>query len=1804
MIWQHYQIIWQIGFLCLVLLGKSNAFAQGKPPLYEDARIRQWAADFIAGRREEVIRSVESDLKSSAPHPFAPHVWTLTQYNLGRLPEATKAVTDPQMQRALGILPEVFTLYRNDQNKKILELYPAAKAKEITDHWTLHYLFHAAIDANRFDEANVFAMRAAELYPESFLIAWNFTNPNLLYEKSRAVAIPWFKSNKQFNGTLFGDFVAHEIENMPTNRAYTKWHFEAINLWTTKYPQDQRALRFKAQVLYGLEKYNESIEVFAAMYAAYPFEPTMPAEYTSALFKLNRSDEAWKKIEQYVPLRYKDPATAEPYVKLEIAKTLQRNGERKKAREILNSLVERWQDNDAAHAELARLELNNDLTVALRHAALAAKLKPANLDYLDLVIQTRQNAEDINGVLEIFRNYEQNSFEKRESIYVRASDTLSRAAASRKDETAKLYAEALKVCEKGLAEFPQSAYIRREYSRVLGLIGRDKEALEQLQKSYEYEDPWTGVIKDHLKFVKKLSGEAQVPAEVEKILARFPWLNDMAQYEKIPAAIIPKPVSSAVPVVTEPRLITQLGHSGAINAVAISSDGKFVLTGGSDGTARLWQNLTAMEFVGRELRQFTAPAGKVNAVAFTPDNRFAIVGDNGGIIRFWDTTTGEQSAVLDTGIPVLALAISPDGKFLAAGGASTTIQVWDVSARKEVFKLKGHTAIIKSLTYSADGRFIVSASSDASAILWNAADGKSIQTFNDSLINSVSLSPDNRYLLTTSGSAANVWDTRIAVIVGSLSNKIPFDLTTAAFAPDGKLAAAAGKHGGLVTFNPKTGAIINRFEPDSKTSNQDGRDYPDDITALAFSSDGKNLVSAGTDKIARSWVVANGKMLQKFVGLSDYALAIAFSPNNERYFVTAGYDRAAHLWDAGEGKEIRRFVGHNDWINSVAISPDGRTVATASSDRTARLWNAETGKQIGDVLPHPAAAVFVAFSPDNRFLLTATSSQDAAVYLREIKTGKLIRSFRGIIDGFSATAFSPDGKYLVTPYVDGIPRIWETETGAEVAMLSGHSAEIWTVAFSPDGKRIATGGLDRTVHLFEAPTGKPIGKPLTGFTGTVVSLAFSGDGKQLIIGSQGSPVILFDSVSQTLIRQFEAESINSDIVRFSPDSRLVVTGNADGLTRLWNAASGKKIAQYARSAGGSAFAFAATKPFLLVGGTDGTVQIAETSSGKVVARLVSFEDAARERTEANWAVIDDKGRYDAAFSGDVEGLHWVIGAEPIQLKQLKDRFFDPQLLSKVMGYSEQSVLQVEKLKDVKLYPEVKVIAPPPNSNQLTINLKNQGGGIGKVVVWINNSEFTADAAQKAKAVFKPTDAQATINLDLTGSNFKPGQKNEIRVEASSFTDQFLKSRGIEIEWEAPGKAETAPPDIYAIVGGINAYNGQDLRLRFAARDAISIAKALQIGANSFLEGTGGKFHLSVLSDLRDPELSTVAPTKPNFEREFKRFAAQAKSKDIFIVYLSGHGVALESGNTYLYLTQEATLANRERLATDVPLRGATTISDQELTDWTLKIAAEKKVMILDTCAAGTVAKKLVEQKDIPTQQRLAIERTQTRTGMYVLMGSTADAPSYEASRYDQGLLTYSLLFGMRGDKEALRNEEFIDVNRLFHYAEDNVPILAQGIGGIQQPIVVAPKESNSFDIGRIPRQMRERIPLALTKHIILRPNFQDSTSFADDLDLIVNVRSLLREREASENDGRLSFKYLDEADFPCAIVPSGGYTITGDDVKVTLKLRRDKKELSTAIIEGKRDKIATLILDKLLAEAGKLSATCAVNPSSTQFAGN
>jgi WD40 repeat protein len=238
-----------------------------------------------------------------------------------------------------------------------------------------------------------------------------------------------------------------------------------------------------------------------------------------------------------------------------------------------------------------------------------------------------------------------------------------------------------------------------------------------------------------------------------------------------------------------------------------------------------------------------------------------------------------------------------------------------------------------------------------------------------------------------------------------------------------------------------------------------------DVNVLAFSPDGRRLVSGGNGQPLRVWDTATGKELHTFEGHTDNVLSAAFHPDG-RLFASGGDDKSVRLWDAVTGREVRRFTGHTATVPGVAFSPDGRLLASTSNDNTVRIWETATGRLLHTsrrnfpegITIDTAVPYCVTFSPDGRRLAVSSNLLDApgSSTVWDVESGREVLSLRGHATAVGATAFSPDGERLATCGVDGTVKVWDAASDREVLTLRGHHGPVLNVVFSADGRQLVS----------------------------------------------------------------------------------------------------------------------------------------------------------------------------------------------------------------------------------------------------------------------------------------------------------------------------------------------------------------------------------------------------------------------------------------------------------------------------------------------------------------------------------------------------------------------------------------------------------------------------------------------------------------------------------------------------------------------------------------------------------------------------
>jgi hypothetical protein len=317
-------------------------------------------------------------------------------------------------------------------------------------------------------------------------------------------------------------------------------------------------------------------------------------------------------------------------------------------------------------------------------------------------------------------------------------------------------------------------------------------------------------------------------------------------------------------------------------------------------------------------------------------------------------------------------------------------------------------------------------------------------------------------------------------------------------------------------------------------------------------------------------------------------------------------------------------------------------------------------------------------------------------------------------------------------------------------------------------------------------------------------------------------------------------------------------------------------------------------------------------------------------------------------------------------------------------------------------------------------------------------------------------------------------------------------------------------------------------------------------------------------------------------------ARKAGVDDVFVLYLAGHGVTHGSPPDYYFLTQEA--ASTDASLED--LRKERAVSAREIEEALRSIPARKRILVFDTCRAGSAAANLTGRGDEAGEQTRVMARVRQAMGTYVLAGCASDRVSYEASRYAQGLLTYALLEGMKtGADGAVREGDLLEAGGLLQYAMRRVPQIAKGVGGIQDPQLTVPDHATPIDLGRMTEQVRGGIRLGGERALFALPDVQLAGDVPGDPQGLAKAVQQALTAAAEAREGA-TLNYVPTHEGAGLVRIAGRYTVTGDQVKVRVYLRRlsdrDAQDLGSFEVEGRTGALPDLAR-RLVAQAATLA---------------
>ncbi|HEY1483975.1 MAG TPA: GAF domain-containing protein [Candidatus Acidoferrum sp.] len=284
------------------------------------------------------------------------------------------------------------------------------------------------------------------------------------------------------------------------------------------------------------------------------------------------------------------------------------------------------------------------------------------------------------------------------------------------------------------------------------------------------------------------------------------------------------------------------------------------------------------------------------------------------------------------------------------------------------------------------------------------------------------------------------------------------------------------------------------------------------VTGLAFTPDGRRLVSGSWDQTVKMWDVSTGLPAGMVSNNIQYVQALA-SSRDGRWIAAENSADSVTIWDTGTGQPVHTLLtdrkirgAGNNWVYSIAFSPDGRLLASGLDDKTIRIWDVKSGQPLHDFTANKRSVIYVAFSPDGRWL--ATGGNDKTILIWDVESGKLVRKLTGHKKTVYAVAFSPTGQWLASASGDKTVKIWDLDTEQEVHTLTGHDGLVTTLAFSPDGRWLASGSWDRTIKIWDAESGREL-ETLASHSRSIYSIAFGPGGNWIASGSEDGSINLW-----------------------------------------------------------------------------------------------------------------------------------------------------------------------------------------------------------------------------------------------------------------------------------------------------------------------------------------------------------------------------------------------------------------------------------------------------------------------------------------------------------------------------------------------------------------------------------------------------------------------------------------------------------------------------------------------------------------------
>ena len=1030
----------------------------------------------------------------------------------------------------------------------------------------------------------------------------------------------------------------------------------------------------------------------------------------------------------------------------------------------------------------------------------------------------------------------------------------------------------------------------------------------------------------------------------------------------------------------------------------------------------LWRDLAADEF--REVRlTLTFNDGE------TFHQRLLLLGGNRVRLPMRSSRSRSPELVIQSGhaSAVTAAVFSDEERYAITGAADGTAMLWEVETGRRLRTYSAHSDAVRCVAFGAGGDLAISGSDDNKAILWELATGRPLRILDKHQRPIVAAAIDRRGRAAITGSEDNtaiIWSIATGRPLHVLSGHT-LPVQAVAFSPDGQTVTTASRERKIV-WASATGRQISMMPSDDP-----------------FCSNDIDLTPDGKYRILATWFdlylldTANGRRRHRLEGHSDRPRAATFGPSG-RLAISGSDDKTAIIWDVEERVAARVLRSLSEQVASVAISNDGRTAIAGSWDHSGTIWDLESGSLTHRLEGHVDIVKSVAISPDSRFALTGSYDNSAIVW--DLPTGMEVRRLEGHSSAVTSVAFSPDGRLAVTGSADQQAIVWHVQTGADMVVLDGHTDVIDAVAFDANGRRVLTGSYDQTAAIWDVATGRRL-RTFRGDMGTVSSVAACPNGEYVLTADDNRQAVLWDAVSGRETRLLKGHTDWLSCAQFSPDGERLITSSADKTAVLWDVSSGSQLRTFQHGNGVvMSAAVAPDNERVLTGSLDGVLRVWSVSTGQLLLSMKQFRQG--------WLVTTPEGLFDGNAAGREQVAYRIgDGLNVVPADRFFKDFYYPGLLAAIWR-GERPMPEVEIGQS--LPPDLSIVSPAtgPIADarvDVVAEAVDAGGGVEGPFLYHNGTKVSCDVA---------TDRSGdTLRTTFRGVYLVEGE-NQLEVRAACADGSWESEPArVTVTYNKP----LQKPELHVLAVGLNDYADAGMDLRYAAPDASSI------GALFAERGP------ALYADVHVHRLVDREATRQGIRDAVARIATEARAQDTFIAFLAGHGWMV--GQRYYFLPHEFRRTPGREIDTDVRKQG---LAADVLAEAITAVPARKRVLVLDTCHAGGAIAPRRRQRD-PFAFRGAIERLQRTHGIFTIGAAPAGAKAEEPEALGHGVLTYTLLAGLRAVDHGPLADDYLrpsgrervaDVLSWFNYASGRVPRLMEQFYGEEQDVQMSASGSS------------------------------------------------------------------------------------------------------------------------------------------------